>query len=36
MIASYGGTWVEWRGVTLEADGPARMPANFEKDGKPG
>ena len=36
MIASYGGTWVEWRGVTLEADGPARVPAAFEKDGRPG
>jgi ceramide glucosyltransferase len=36
MIASYGGTWVEWRGVTLEADGPARVPATFEKDGRPG
>jgi ceramide glucosyltransferase len=36
MIASYGGTWVEWRGSTLEADGPARVPAAFERDGKPG
>ena len=36
MIASYGGTWVEWRGITLQADGPARARAAFEKDGRPG
>jgi len=36
MIASYGGTWVEWRGVTLEADGPAQVPPVFGKDGTPG
>jgi len=36
MIASYGGTWVEWRGVTLEADGPAQVSPAFEKDGTPG
>jgi len=36
MIASYGGTWVEWRGVTLEADGPAHVSRVFEKDGTSG
>jgi ceramide glucosyltransferase len=36
MIASYGGTWVEWRGIALQADGLARVPAAFRKDGRPG